>query len=383
MTILKSNLKLDEYLNTGINKLVKVAMRATLQNQKESIFLARYSFSAMKANSIRNTYGQMGKHIPPFLIAGITDRTYFSSNQTSDGETILESDEKAHRELSKEEWRKVFKEASDLGIGLISLTGKEPLVRRDVIEEAALHRSIIFPILTKGNFLLDYLDLLDNNRNLVPILLADEEEKQKVQYKEPANEKKKENNREKESRISLDGQMEALQKRQIYFGVAITVKHGDVKKVTDKEYLEAFQKKGCGVIVYLEYVPYREETKIFAPDAEERLWFQKRVNELREEKNSMIYLSLPGDEKKYGGCLAAGRGFFYLTPEGKAEPCPYSPYSDVSVRDYSQMEILDSLLFKRLWDHQGLMVNHKGACIVFEQEQAERKLLDSQRYKSR
>lgn len=240
---MKSNLKLDEYLNTGINELVKGAMRATLQNQKESIFLARYSFSAMKASSIRNTYGQMGKHIPPFLIAGITDRTYFSSNQASDGETILESEEKAHRELSKEEWRKVFKEAGDIGIGLISLTGKEPLVRREVIEEAALHRSIIFPILTKGNFLLDYLDLLDNNRNLVPILLIDEEEKQEAQDKELANEKKKENNREKEDRISLEEQMEALQKREIYFGVAITVKHGDAEKVTAQEYLKAFQKK--------------------------------------------------------------------------------------------------------------------------------------------
>lgn len=378
MTTLKSNLKLDEYLNTGINKLVKGAMRATLQNQKESIFLARYSFSAMKANSIRNTYGQMGKHIPPFLIAGITDRTYFSSNQVSDGGIISKAEEKACGELSKEGWRKVFKEASDLGIGLIALTGKEPLVRRDVIEEAALHRSIIFPILTKGNTLLDYLDLLDDNRNLVPILLADEEERQKAQYKEGADQKKKENNREKESRLSLDEQMEALKKRQIYFGVAVTVKHGDIKKVTNKEYLEAFRKKGCGVIVYLEYVPYREETKIFAPVAEERVWFQNRVNELREEKNSMIYLSLPGDEKEYGGCLAAGRGFFYLTPEGKAEPCPYSPYSDVSVRDHSLLDILDSPLFKRLRECQGLMVNHKGDCIVFEREQAERKLLDLQ-----
>lgn len=52
-----------------------------------------------------------------------------------------------------------------------------------------------------------------------------------------------------------------------------------------------------------------------------------------------------GDEKSYGGCVAAGRGFFHINSHGGAEPCLFSPYSDINVRDTSLWEALKSKLF--------------------------------------
>lgn len=64
--------------------------------------------------------------------------------------------------------------------------------------------------------------------------------------------------------------------------------------------------------------------------------------------------------------LAAGRGFFHINSHGGAEPCPFSPYSDVNVRNTSLKEALHSKLFGLLRDCDVLKDDHKGGCVLFE-----------------
>ena len=90
----------------------------------------------------------------------------------------------------------------------------------------------------------------------------------------------------------------------------------------------------------------------------------------------MLFMSFPGDEKKSGGCLAAGRGFFHINSHGGAEPCPASPYSDINVRDTSLMEALNSNLFKSLRDGGILMDEHEGGCVLFEHKDEVERLLE-------
>jgi len=56
-----------------------------------------------------------------------------------------------------------------------------------------------------------------------------------------------------------------------------------------------------------------------------------RLAALRAEMPG-LFVAFPGDEDLYGGCLAAGRGFVHISPEGRLEPCPFSPFSDVSLK---------------------------------------------------
>ena len=80
----------------------------------------------------------------------------------------------------------------------------------------------------------------------------------------------------------------------------------------------------------------------------------------------MIYISFPGDEKSSGGCLAAGRGFFHINSHGGAEPCPFSPYSDINVKDTSLKEALQSELFTALRNSNILADDHIGGCVLHE-----------------
>jgi MoaA/NifB/PqqE/SkfB family radical SAM enzyme len=81
----------------------------------------------------------------------------------------------------------------------------------------------------------------------------------------------------------------------------------------------------------------------------------------------MIIISFPGDEKESGGCLAAGRGFFHINATGGAEPCPFSPYSDTSLRTTSLKAVLNSPLFTRLREEGALDAEHTGGCALFAQ----------------
>ncbi len=89
----------------------------------------------------------------------------------------------------------------------------------------------------------------------------------------------------------------------------------------------------------------------------------------------MVFISFPGDEKTSGGCLAAGRGFFHINAMGKAEPCPFSPYSDSNVKETSLKEALNSKLFKRLKEENILLEEHAGGCVLFERKEMVEQLL--------
>lgn len=54
------------------------------------------------------------------------------------------------RRQESEERGELFTEAEELGIGFILLAGGEPFLRLDVLEEAATHHKILFPIFTNG-----------------------------------------------------------------------------------------------------------------------------------------------------------------------------------------------------------------------------------------
>ena len=90
------------------------------------------------------------------------------------------------------------------------------------------------------------------------------------------------------------------------------------------------------------------------------------ISRLREEHPEMVYISFPGDEKSSGGCVAAGRGFFHINSHGGAEPCPFTPYSDTSVRETSLREALKSPLFQALQRGGLLNDDHEGGCVLYE-----------------
>ncbi len=343
---------LESYLSKGVEDVVKELVRMSLFHPRESAFMARYAAASRRAAHLRAEAEERGEHVPPFLIASIA----LACNLHCAGcyARFLQGCGEGESELlPAETWERIFREAAELGVGFILLAGGEPLLRRDVLERAACFPELLFPVFTNGTLLQgETLELFDRSRNLVPVLSLEGGRETTDERRGPGVYR------------ALEAAMESLKQRRIAFGASVTVTRENLREVTGDGFLEDLHEKGCKAVIFVEYVPTDESTLSLAPGETERALLDDRVQEIRR-KGELLVLSFPGDEKSSGGCLAAGRGFFHINARGGVEPCPFSPYSDRSLKDCSLKEALNSPLFKGLREGGYLREEHEGGCVLF------------------
>ena len=355
---------MQAYMTGGVERIVADSLKATLRDPRESAFMVKFAAASRKASKIRAEAEREGEHVPPFLIASITSKCnlhcagcYSRCNHaTEDSEPV--------RQLTSDEWLAIFKEADEIGISFILLAGGEPMLRRDIIEAAGKMQNIIFPIFTNGTYMdADYFRLFDKCRNLVPVMsIEGGREETDIRRGEGVYDK-------------LIANMDGFHEKGLLFGVSVTVTTQNVKEVISADFLDTLAARGCKLVVYVEFVPVTEESKELAPGDGERTILKDGIARLRKEYQEMVFVSFPGDEKSSGGCIAAGRGFFHINSHGGAEPCPFSPYSDINVRDTSLRAALKSKLFLALQDGDLLADDHDGGCVLYEKRKQVEELL--------
>ncbi|MCR5773509.1 MAG: radical SAM protein [Lachnospiraceae bacterium] len=356
----------QEYMTRGVERVVADAVKATLKNPKESAFMLSFAGASREASRKRKAAEKNKDHIPPFLIASITSKCnlhcagcYSRCNHaTVDSEPVSQ--------LTDEEWLRIFDEADELGISFILLAGGEPMLRRGVIEAAGKKKNILFPIFTNGTFIDErYFDLFDESRNLIPIMSI-EGKKEVTDTRRGAG-----------IYDRLINNMDELNKRGLIYGASVTVTTENIREVTSDDFINELADRGCKAVIYVEFVPVTEESEELAPGEAERYYLNTEIARLREERPEMVYISFPGDEKSSGGCVAAGRGFFHINSHGGAEPCPFSPYSDVNIKNTSLREAIHSPLFVALQSGDILLDDHDGGCVLYEKrEQVESLMKD-------
>ena len=353
-----SHFNLQAYMARGVERIVSDTLRATLRNPRQSAFMLKFAAAAGRATTRRLELEAEGLHVPSFLIASITSQCnlhcagcYSRCNHaTVDAEPV--------RQLSTEEWKKIFREAEDLGVSFILLAGGEPFLRWDVIEAAGQMKDLLFPIFTNGTCMDDAaFAQLDRCRNLVPVL--------SIEGDRGATDAR----RGEGVYDRLISAMDRLHERDLLFGASITVTTENISEVTSPEFMETLVSRGCRLAIFVEFVPVTKEARHLAPADAERDYLLSAMHRLRETFPELIALAFPGSEKASGGCMEAGRGFFHINSHGGAEPCPFSPYSDVNVREQGVRVALQSPLFMALQERGILDNDHVGGCVPYEQRE--------------
>lgn len=357
---------IQEYMTKGVERVVADALKATVKNPKESAFMLSFMRTSKAASRKRRKKEAEGEHIPPFLIASITSECNLHcagcysrcNNATVDSEPVSQ--------MTDEEWANVFDEADELGISFILLAGGEPMLRRGVIEAAGTRKNIMFPVFTNGTYMDDkYFELFDKCRNLIPIMSIE------------GSQEITDTRRGTGIYNRLIQNMDKLSSKGLIFGASVTVTTENICEVTSEAFLNELSGKGCKAVIYVEYVPVSDESKFLAPGENEREYMTKEISRLREEKSEMVYISFPGDEKGSGGCVAAGRGFFHINSHGGAEPCPFSPYSDINIKNTSLLEAMHSPLFLALQSGDILLDDHDGGCVLYEKRNLVEQLVNA------
>jgi MoaA/NifB/PqqE/SkfB family radical SAM enzyme len=368
---MQETMDIQQYLTEGVEAIVRDALRATLRDPKESLFMARFAAASRKASERRAKNEKEGLHVPSYLIASITSACNLHCAGCYSRANHATEDCAPQRQLTTEQWESIFTQAGELGVSFILLAGGEPLLRSDVITAAGKHPGILFPIFTNGTYLNDkYFQLLDRCRNLIPVIsiegdqtLTDARRGEGIYGKVTAN-------------------MERLQKQGLLFGCSITVTTENLDEVLSDEFVASLSARGCKALFYIEFVPVTDEARHLAPGDAERERIRAGIERLRAEHPDTVFVSFPGDEKSSGGCLAAGRGFFHINSHGGAEPCPFSPYSDINVAETSLKDALNSGLFHALRDNGHLLEDHVGGCVLYEKRALVEELLQERKEKN-
>ena len=357
---------IQEYMTRGVERVVTDAVRATLKNPKESAYMAKFALASKAASTKRARLEKEGEHVPPFLIASITSSCNLHCAGCYSRCNSATEDSEPVNQLSDEDWQNIFEEADDLGVSFILLAGGEPLLRKGVIEAAGKKRSILFPIFTNGTYMTEkYFDEFDKCRNLIPIMSIE------------GGKEATDNRRGEGVYDKLVSNMDELKERGIIFGASVTVTTENIKEVSSESFISMLSEKGCKAVIFVEFVPVSEDSEHLAPGDEDREYLKGEIMQLRKEHEEMVFVSFPGDEKSSGGCIAAGRGFFHINSHGGAEPCPFSPYSDINVKETSLRDAMKSKLFRELQDGDVLKDDHKGGCVLYEKRSQVQELLSA------
>ena len=357
---------LSTYLAESIRNIMAKAYLNVLNNPREARFVSRMQRVIDKAERRRKKcLEKEGLEVPPFLIASIATTCNLQCKGCYARKNGIASDTPTKATLSPDQWHTIFSDAAELGVSFCLLAGGEPLTRRDLLESAAAIEDVIFPVFTNGTLIgALYTEFFKRHLNMIPVISLEGEL--------TATDGRRGKGVFQRALLS----MEMLQKEKLFFGTSITVTTENYHEVTSEDFLSHLASLGCKLVFYVEYVPFDESTEHLAFRDEHVAEMEQILEERREQYKEMIFLSFPGDEKALDGCMAAGRGFFHIGPDGSAEPCPFSLFSDRNVVRTGLRDALVSPLFRKIRDARALGWEHTGGCTLYEHRDEVKEMLN-------
>ncbi len=107
---------------------------------------------------------------------------------------------------------------------------------------------------------------------------------------------------------------------------------------------------------------------------EQRLWMNRRVEELRKDK-PMFILDFWNDGKYTEGCIAGGRQYFHINSAGEVEPCAFVHFAVDNIRNKSLKEVLQNSFSKAYQREQPFNENHRAPCPIIDAPDSLRKMV--------
>ena len=341
---------LNSRLNNSIDHFLKKALKVIGRYPFMTAFALKAIGYQQKAAQKRAELEKEGIQVPPFMIVSITSQC----NLHCKGCYFREQHRPVEQEIGMDKLWAVITEAGDLGVSFILLAGGEPLMRPDILEITKETPEVIFPLFTNGLLITDeIISRLQNQKQIIPVVSIE------------GHEADTDDRRGAGVYQHLQGTLEKMKKAGIFYGLSFTVTRANFDTLTDEAFIRPLMVLGCGLFFFVEYIPVKESTEDLVITGEQRTALAEALKSFRE-KFPALFVSFPGDEEAFGGCLSAGRGFIHISAGGDLEPCPFSPYSDTSLKDMPLKEALKSDLLYKIRQNQAALTETKGGCALWE-----------------
>ena len=262
-------------------------------------------------------------------------------------------------QLSYEELDRIITEGEELGIYAWLMTGGEPLIRKaDILKLAEAHPYSSFHIFTNGTLIDDaFCEEVVRLGNIAPsISLEGFEEVNDLRRGKGVFQK-------------VMHAMDTMKKHKLLFGTSICYTSSNYKTVTSDEFLDMIISKGVKYTWYFHYMPVGNDAStdlLLTP--EQREYMYHRVREIRagEGGKPIIAVDFQNDGEYVSGCVAGGKYYCHINPNGDVEPCVFIHYSSDNIHDMSLLDCLKQPLFKAYKANQPFNPNHLKPCPMLE-----------------
>ena len=258
--------------------------------------------------------------------------------------------------LSFDEIDSIITQGKEIGIFMYIYTGGEPLVRKkDIIDLCKKHNDCVFLAFTNATLIDEELaKQIREVKNFVPAISIEGDKK-------ATDSRRGDGTYEK-----VVHAMEILRKYKVPFGASTCYTSANYESITDDEYFDRLISFGAKFAWFFHYMPIGNDAVpelLLNPDQRETVY--RKIRDVRNRK-SIFLIDFQNDGEYIGGCIAGGRDYFHINPNGDVEPCVFIHYSDSNIREKTLIECLTSPLFMAYKEGQPFNCNHLMPCPMLE-----------------
>lgn len=258
--------------------------------------------------------------------------------------------------LTLDEIDDIIKQGKDIGVYMYIYTGGEPMVRKhDLIEICKRHQDCVFLAFTNATLIdQDFVDEMLKVGNFVPAISIEGDENTTDARRGTGTYQK------------VISAMNLLKKNKLPFGASCCYTSLNLDSISSEEFIDSLVNYGCKFAWYFHYMPVGNDAILeLLPRPHQR---EKMYHQIRKFRNTkpIFTIDFQNDGEYVGGCIAGGRNYLHINPNGDIEPCVFIHYSDSNIRKKSLLEALCSPLFMAYKEGQPFNHNHLRPCPMLE-----------------
>ena len=349
-----------EWFNKNFSFGLKQVLKFSIQNPRMALFMAGEIIRFYFADRRRKQWERQGVQVPPMLIYSVTSQCNLECRGCY--ARLLHAPKNG--EFNAGQFADVIHQADDIGVSYILVAGGEPFMRPELLDVTAQHPSIIFTPFTNGLLVTDeHIRKLKKQHHVIPIVSFEGYELQTD---------KRRGEGVYENGLVL---LERFKRERLYYGVSITTTRENYETISNERFISRLADLGCRIFFFINFIPVEEGSDHLAM-TQDQVNALNRVMDKYRQKYPALFLAFPGSEIDLGGCLAAGKGFVHINAEGDVEPCPFSPYSDASLRNIPLIEALKSPLLQIIRNNDMRLDETNGLCALWQNREWVASLVD-------
>ena len=257
-----------------------------------------------------------------------------------------------------------LKQAKDMGIYFIVISGGEPFVYPHLWRMLEEHNDLFFQCYTNGS-LIDRkaAKKLAELGNFLPCISVE------------GYEAETDARRGKGHFNKIMQTFDNLREEGVLFGYSATATRQNNELVSSEKFIDFMIEKGCFIGWYFNYIPIgRKPSFELVPTPEQRIWRRQQLAKLRMEKDIVI-ADFWCDGTLCGGCIAGGRHYFHVNNRGDVEPCVFCHFAKDNIRDKPLEKILDSEFFRSFRRRQPYNDNLLRPCAIIDNPEVLREVV--------